>query len=217
VRTEANAEVMTWPRAAALAEVGWSPPAQLDWDGFRTRLAAEFNRYRVLGIHYSGDVFAPPRVPGVFGRHFSQDLTSCSNKVLLNLEDDAPLAGPRAVFLIDIVDPCWLMPGVGLTRPLRLTVAVGQVPFNFQIGSDREKIHLATPRTEAGELEVHLDGCNGAAALVLPLAPAAGNDAVTVLPSAVLPGTGGTHTLCLRFAQHGLDPLWAIDWVELAP
>jgi hexosaminidase len=217
VRTEANAQHMTWPRAAALAEVGWSAPTRIDWDAFRMRLASEFSRYRSLGIHYSGDVFAPARVLGPYERHFSQDLKTCENKLVLNLEDDAPLEGPRAVFLVDIMDPCWLMPAADLSRALTLTAAVGQVPFNFQIGHDIEKIHLDAPRTPAGELEVRLDGCDGAPALVLPLAPAVGNDAVTVLPAATVPGAGGVHTLCLRFAQRGLDPLWTIDWVQVTP
>ena len=217
IRTAADAEYMTWPRAAALAEVGWSAPARLDWDGFRMRLAAEFTRYRALGIHYSDDVFAPPRLLAPFDRHFSQDLKTCASKLVLNLEDDAPLAGPRAVFLVDIMEPCWLMPAVDLSRPLTLTAAVGQVPFNFQIGQDVGKIRLDAPRTPAGELEVRLDGCDGSPALTLPLAPAAANDAVTVLPRAALPRAGGVHTLCFRFAQRGLDPLWAIDWVQLSP
>ncbi|HEV2286107.1 MAG TPA: family 20 glycosylhydrolase, partial [Steroidobacteraceae bacterium] len=216
VRTEANAEYMTWPRAAALAEVAWSAPARIDWDSFRMRLASEFTRYRALGIHYADDVFAPPRVVGPYERHYSQDLKTCESKLLLNLEDDAPLAGPRAVFLVDIMDPCWLLPAVDLGKALTLTAAVGQVPFNFQIGHDIEKIHLDAPRTPAGELEVRLDGCAGAPAVTLPLAPAVANDAVTVLPPAVLKG-GGVHTLCLRVAQRTLDPLWTIDWVQVAP
>jgi hexosaminidase len=52
---------------------------------------------------------------------------------------------------------------------------------------------------------------------VLPLAPAAGNDAVTVLPAAELPPLKGTHALCFTFTQRTLDPLWAIDSVQLAP
>jgi hypothetical protein len=32
-----------------------------------------------------------------------------------------------------------------------------------------------------------------------------------------LPAMSGSHELCLRFAQHGLDPLWVIDWLQLAP
>jgi hexosaminidase len=216
VRTEANAAYMTWPRAAALAEVAWSPASKIDWDGFEKRLAAEFTRYRSWGIHYSDDVFAPPRLVGTYERHFSQDLRTCTGKLGLNLEDDAPLAGPRAVFLVDIMDPCWILPAADLTQVASITAAVGQVPFNFQIGRDIEAIHLNPPRTPSGELEVRLDRCDGAPLAVLPLAPAAGNDAVTVLPPAALPRESGAHSLCLRFTQRALDPLWTIDWVQLS-
>jgi hexosaminidase len=215
VRTEADAAYMTWPRAAALAEVGWSPPERIGWNGFMERLGAEFERYRLLGVHFSDDVFAPARQVGPFERHYSQDLETCT-KASLNLEDDAPLAGPRAVFLIDIMDPCWKLPAIDLTHGATLTAAVGQVPFNFEIGKDIERIHLNSPRSEAGELQVRLDRCDGEPAAVLPLAPAAGNDAVTELPAAALPAAAGAHTLCFRFTQRTLDPMWAIDWVQLS-
>jgi hexosaminidase len=207
---------MTWPRAAALAEVGWSPPARRDWRDFLLRLPAEFDRYRTLGIHYSDEVFTTARTVGPYERHMSQDLKTCSEKLVLNLEDDAPLHSARAVFLIDIENPCWILPGIDLSGARALTVAVGQVPFNFQIGKDIEAIRLNPAHTQAGELEVRAEGCQGTPIAVLPLAPAADNDAVTVLPAVPLPHLSGTHELCLQFAQHGLDPLWAIDWLQLS-
>ena len=216
VRTDADAAYMTWPRAAALAEAAWSPASKVDWDSFEERLAAEFTRLRALGIHYSEDVFAPPRIVGTYERRFSQDLKPCTSNLGLNLEDDAPLKGPRAVFLVDIMDPCWILPATDLTQVASITAAVGQVPFNFQIGKEIDTIHFNPPRTPAGELEVRLDGCEGAPVAVLPLAPAAGSDAVTVLPAAALPRKSGAHTLCFRFTQHKLEPLWVLDWVQLA-
>jgi len=38
-----------------------------------------------------------------------------------------------------------------------------------------------------------------------------------VLPAAELPPLEGTHALCFTFTQRTLDPLWAIDWLQLAP
>jgi len=146
---------------------------------------------RLLGIHYSDDVFAPPRTVGPSERHLSQDLKTCTDKLVLSLEDDAPLEGERAVFLIDIMNPCWVLPGVDLSHAATLTAAVGQVPFNFQIGKEIEAIKLNPPRTLQGELEVRLDGCEGEPIAVLPLAPAADNDAVTVLPAVPLTGSPG--------------------------
>ena len=80
------------------------------------RMRPQLQRYRALAIPHAEDVFAPARVVGANERHMSQDLATCSNKLVLSVEDDAPLAGPRAVFLIDIMDPCWIMAGVAARR-----------------------------------------------------------------------------------------------------
>ncbi|HXY76530.1 MAG TPA: family 20 glycosylhydrolase [Steroidobacteraceae bacterium] len=216
VRTEERVAYMTWPRAAAVSEVGWSSGERLDWSDFLSRLPAEFDRYRLLGIHYADEVFQERPSVAPYARHMSQDLKTCTDHLVLNLEDDAPLEGPRAVFLIDIANPCWIFPSVDFTSRMHLTAAVGQLPFNFQIGKDREAIHFKTPHSAAGELEVRLDGCEGDPLVTLPLAPAADNDAVTVLPSVALPEVAGRHDLCFTFTQRTLDPLWAIDWVQVS-
>ncbi|MBS0479831.1 MAG: family 20 glycosylhydrolase [Proteobacteria bacterium] len=52
VRTTAYADRMLWPRASALAELGWTPAAQRSWRSFAARLPAEFARYRRLGFGY---------------------------------------------------------------------------------------------------------------------------------------------------------------------
>ncbi|MGN6817186.1 MAG: family 20 glycosylhydrolase [Sphingomonas sp.] len=53
VRLTAYADRMLWPRAAALAELGWTPAAKRDWNGFAARLPAEFARYKRLGFAYN--------------------------------------------------------------------------------------------------------------------------------------------------------------------
>lgn len=52
------AQYLLVPRLPALAEVAWSPQAQRNWDGFRTRIAAHAPRWRLLGINF----FASPQV-----------------------------------------------------------------------------------------------------------------------------------------------------------
>jgi hexosaminidase len=142
-------------------------------------------------------------------------LKTCTDKLVLSLEDDAPVRGERAIFLIDIMNPCWIFESADLSRATALQVGVGQVPFNFQIGKEKEAIHLAAPRTRDGELEVRMDNCESEPIAVLPLAPAVANDAVTPLPAVRLPRTQGRHDLCFRFTQKTLDPMWALDWVQL--
>jgi hexosaminidase len=217
IRTEDRVAYMTFPRAAAVAEVGWSPAEQHDWDGFLRRLPSQFARYRALGLRYSDDALRPTKAPapGPFDVHASQDLRTCTDKLVLSLEDDAPIRGNRAVFLIDVMNPCWIFPSADLSHGPTLQVAVGQVPFNFQIGKDRDSIRLATPQSTDGELEVHLDSCEGTPIAALPLAPAVKNNAVTQLPPLRLPPAVGRHDLCFRFAQRSLDPLWAVDWIQL--
>ena len=217
IRTEDQVEYMTFPRAAAVAEIGWAESGKHDWNDFIRRLPAELARYKAVGLTYSDDALRPEvvRKLGPFDRYASQDLKTCTDKVVLSLEDDAPLQGKRAIFLIDIMNPCWILPAADLSHAPTLHAAVGQVPFNFQIGKDRDNIRLATPQTRAGELEVHLDSCAGERIAFTSLAPAAGNDAVTRLPAIRLPQTSGRHDLCFRFTQSTLDPLWALDWVQL--
>ncbi|MCX5643440.1 MAG: beta-N-acetylhexosaminidase [Phycisphaerae bacterium] len=43
---------MTYPRAAALSEVLWSPRASHNWDQFLTRLAGDLERLRALEVNY---------------------------------------------------------------------------------------------------------------------------------------------------------------------
>jgi hexosaminidase len=173
--------------------------------------AATFAGARKISRETRGNVSRMAR------RRFSHDLELCSEKLVLSLEDDAPVDGLRSVFLIDIMNPCWIWEGVDLSAIARIRAAVGQVPFNFQLGADRDKIELPVPATAAGELEVRANGCGGNPVAVLPLRDAERNNAVTVL-SRELAGHGdGPTDLCFRFTSRELDPMWAIDWIELSP
>jgi len=214
IRTEERVEYMTFPRAAALSEVGWSPAASLNWHDFLARLPEQLHRYEMLGIQAHRDRpqggTAQPRA-----ELSSHELKSCTDKVLLSLEDDAPLRGPRAAFLVDIMNPCWIYPAADLSSDRSLVAAVGQVPFNFQLGADIHNIKLDPPQTPAGELEVRIDSCDGERVATLSLQPALASNAVTQLPAASIARRSGKHALCLKITQRSLDPLWVIDRVRL--
>lgn len=286
IRTEERVEAMAFPRAAAVAEIGWSPATARDWTGFVQRLPGELARYRALDlsaddstlklkaapqpdpaggadqialssltgvgqVRYTLDGSAPTPASAAYARPIaaggaqrlraqafagqqpvsqpldlrldadfwqrraSQALRACTDKLTLDLEDDAPLAGARAVMLVDLMNPCWIFPQRDLTAGGVLTVAVGALPFNFQLGADRARIPLRPTRTPEGELEVR-DGCAGDLVASLPLARAAPRDGVTTL-TANLPPRPGRHDLCLQFTARDVDPTWAVDWVRLAP
>lgn len=219
MRTEQRVEYMTFPRVAAVAEVGWSALEKRDWDGFRTRMPSQMSRYAMLGIHaYSENdaLVATPRSDVPRTKRSSHQLATCTKAILLSLEDDAPLVGDRETFMLDIMNPCWIYKDADLTRVTDIEAAVGQLPFNFQLGAEPRERKLYTPQTPEGELEVRIDGCDGQRIAVLPLKPAVTNNGVTELPAAKINHREGTHDLCLRFAQPSQEPMWVLDWVQFA-
>jgi hexosaminidase len=115
--------------------------------------------------------------------------------------------------MVDIQNPCWIARKVDLAKVHSLVAAVGQIPFNFQIGEAASKISFPAPTTPEGELQVRLGSCDGKVVASLPLAPAVKSDAVTVLPRAPIEGEG-VQDLCFRFSQRKLDPIWVIDWID---
>ncbi len=146
----------------------------------------------------------------------SDELASCNKKLPLRLEDDAPLLGERAVFNVDILDACWIYAKAPLNGIAQVQISVGQIPYNFQLWHDSDKIvsHAAASKRE--ELQVRLDTCAGEILAALPLTPALAQSGLSTL-TANLPARSGTHDLCLFFTTRGHDPLWAIDAVQLLP
>jgi hexosaminidase len=150
-------------------------------------------------------------------RRSSDALQQCSGKLALRLEDDAPPDGPRAFFNVDLFNPCWIYAHAPLDGVVGIAVAVGQLPYNFQLWKDVANIvPRPAPQVPDGELLVRIDSCTGATLAKLPLGPALGNPAVTLLKASWVPQVG-LHDLCFMFSGHGTDPLWAIASVQLVP
>jgi hexosaminidase len=150
----------------------------------------------------------------------SHQLELCGAGINLSLEDDAAKTGsgdgPRAVFAVDLMNPCWVWKGADLSTGLTLSARIGQVPFNFQIGADRQKIPLRPPATPAGELEVRIDGCAGERIAAIPLGAAARGPGLGTAAGA-LPKREGVHDLCLTFTARTVEPTLVLDQVTLTP
>jgi hexosaminidase len=211
MRTEARVDYMTFPRISALAEVAWSPAERINWEDFQRRLDPQLRRYDKAGIVWGREVELQPQPL----RRLSHDLDQCGDGYLLSLEDDAPIEGERAVYLVNISNPCWIWRGVDLSKASSLRAVVGQIPFNFQIGQDAQKIPLPKPASKDGEFEVRVGGCSGAPAVTASLTPAVSNFGLTPLPSIELPVKEGTHDLCFKFTRSKIDPIWVIGSLEL--
>jgi hexosaminidase len=214
IREEQNVAYAAFPRAAALAELAWSPASSHDQVGFINRMAAELDRYAVLGLTHSTHLARGAPAPASPFARDSHELTLCSNAIGLSIEGPAPFSGKRPVFLHDIMNPCWIWAKADLGGVTQIAVGAAQLPFNFQIGADLETVAKRAPTTPDGELEVHLDTCDGTkvATLAMPHpAPAAG---LVTVRGPIAPQTG-RHDLCLMFTTPRLDPYWALHTVEL--
>ena len=57
--TMRDVEFLAMPRLAAIAEVGWSMPAQHTWPSFLARLGAQAPRWTALGVNF----YRAPEIP----------------------------------------------------------------------------------------------------------------------------------------------------------
>ena len=294
VRTETRATYMTYPRAVAVAELGWSPPHRRDWGNFVLRLADYMPALKRLVPDAADEPFAVRVDAGVTDDAYSTAVTSttvtlssqagvgdirytldgsepgsgatlyagpfeaslpvtvraaifhngrpvagetrrdvtaqsllrrddrelelCGNGITLALEDDGPINGERASFLVDIMNPCYRMRDVVVTQGMSVSASVGQLPFNFEIGEAIDGITHKPPLTAHGELNVHLGDCDGPVVASLPLDAAVDRHGTTELPPTriqVPADAAAKADLCFDFTQRGIDPFWVIDWVQL--
>ncbi|WP_337040567.1 glycoside hydrolase family 20 protein [Emticicia sp. 17c] len=53
IQTPSQVEYMVYPRASAIAEIGWTSLKQKDYDDFTTRLQTHFKRLKYLAVNYA--------------------------------------------------------------------------------------------------------------------------------------------------------------------
>jgi hexosaminidase len=206
--TPQRVEHAAFPRTAALAEVLWSPQAQRNWPDFQVRLPAQLDRYRALGVNFADESSAPDA--DAKNSKNSDELLPCKPGQGLPLRLPGP--GAAGVYRVDIFDPCWIYPHADLDNARHVAVVAAPLPYNFQLWKDSDKIVLRRSATPTGELQMHLDSCDGALTAI-PLPPATAGATLT----APLPQIQGTHDLCFTFTRATVDPMWAIDTVQLLP
>jgi len=145
----------------------------------------------------------------------SDELSLCSKWLSIKLDDDYPREGDRAAMMVDIVEPCWVYDAPDMDGVTGIEVAVGNLPFNFQIGDQVNDVKRATPETDVGEIVVYKNSCDATDEVArLPLAPAAASHGITTL-KAPLEGVADAASLCFRIAANHYEPIWAIDRVRL--
>jgi hexosaminidase len=142
-------------------------------------------------------------------------LAMCSQGLMLRLEDDGPLTGPRAIYNVDIFNPCWLWRDAPLAGVAGVEVRAGRIPYYFQLWKDEANRKFRPVRTAHGELEIRA-GCEGDLLASVPLPAAPAKDGFIDL-EAKLPAQSASGDLCFVFTGDTRPSMWAIDAVRLLP
>jgi hexosaminidase len=216
IREQNNVGYALFPRTAALAELARSPAAAHDKASFMARVPAELGRYAALGLPHSTHLTVGPQPPVSARIRDSHELKLCGNGGSLSVEGPAPLTGKRPVFLHAPADPCWIFEKANLTGIAQIQAEAGSLPYNRPVSSAAQKVVLRPQATANGELEVHLDNCDGAKIAVLTMPKPEPNIALATVSGAMTPQTG-VHDLCLVFTRAKPDPYWALHTVQLMP
>ncbi|HEY3859255.1 MAG TPA: family 20 glycosylhydrolase, partial [Gammaproteobacteria bacterium] len=145
----------------------------------------------------------------------SDALATCADKLVLRIEDDRPLEGPRPVYRTDIMDMCWQWKAAPLDGIGHIKLTLGNMPWNYQLAHDITGV-VQRPDSGAPSVEIHLDACDGHRLASLSLAEAAKTDLQTTL-TATLPPTQGSHDLCILVTGSPVQSFWGLDRVELLP
>jgi len=144
-----------------------------------------------------------------------EQLAMCTQSLMLRLEDDGPLQGERAIFNVDIFNPCWSWKAAPLQGISKIQVRAGQIPYYFQLAHDESHRTFKPAKSAHGELEISA-GCDGKALASVPLPAKPEADGFISL-NADLPAQTEAADLCIRFTGDTRPTMWVLDRVTLVP
>jgi hexosaminidase len=145
-------------------------------------------------------------------RRSSDELDTCSDKLVLRLESPNAVNGERPVYKVDIMDTCWTWKGVKLDGRYGIAVTVDRLPYNYALWKDVKSVVSRKARSAAGELEVHQDTCDGPKLTTIPLAKAKDGRATL---DGILPKREGAHDLCFVITGKPGPKMWVLGDVQL--
>ena len=146
----------------------------------------------------------------------SDELDVCKNDVVLRVEGVEPLQGPRPIYKVNIMDTCWQWKAASLDGARRVTIRTGSLPWNYQLAHEIKDVIVRPNATKHGEIDVHLDSCDGPRIARLSL-PAAASGKLQIALTAQLAAAQGKHDLCFAVSGDPKQGMWGIDTVELSP
>ncbi|MFD0724598.1 beta-N-acetylhexosaminidase [Lysobacter brunescens] len=144
-----------------------------------------------------------------------ETLKMCTGALMLRLEDDTTVAGERAIFNVDIFNPCWEWTQAPLSSTRAVALRVGRIPYYFQLAHD-EKNRRFKPATTAHGEAVLRAGCDGPVLATTPLPAAPGKDGFLDL-TLPLPAQTESKDLCVYFTGDTRPTMWVLDRIRLLP
>lgn len=144
-----------------------------------------------------------------------EQLAMCTGQLMLRLEDDGPRLGERAIYNVDIFNPCWTWKRAPLAGIGAVEVRAGRIPYFFQLAHDEPHRSFKPASTAHGELELHA-GCDGPLLASLPMPAQPDADGFVTL-RAPLQGAPANADLCLWFTGDTRPAMWVLDRVTLQP
>lgn len=144
-----------------------------------------------------------------------ETLKMCTGALMLRLEDDTTVDGERAIFNVDIFNPCWEWTQAPLSSTRAVALRMGRIPYYFQLAHD-EKSRSFKPATTAHGEAVLRAGCDGPVLATTPLPAAPGKDGFLDL-TLPLPAQSESKDLCVYFTGDTRPAMWVLDRIRLLP
>ena len=171
------------------------------------------------GAFFGGAALAPPvardlSVASLLTRS-DEELAMCTGQLMLRLEDDGPRDAPRAIYNVDIFNPCWNWKQAPLAGIGAVEVRAGRIPYFFQLAHDEHLRGFKPAKAAHGELELHA-GCDGPLLATLPMPETPDADGFVTL-IAPLRNAPVSTDLCLWFTGDTRPTMWVLDRVTLLP
>ena len=142
-----------------------------------------------------------------------EQLAMCTGQLMLRLEDDGPRVGPRAVFNVDIFNPCWSWQQAALAGIDSIEVRAGRIPYFFQLAGDEPHRTFKPANSKYGELELHA-GCDGPLLASVPLPATPDADGFITL-HAPLHNPPARTDICVWFTGDTRPAMWVLDRMTL--
>lgn len=147
-----------------------------------------------------------------------EQLTLCTMEgPVLRMEDDGPAEGPRALFNVNIFEPCWQWKSAPLDGIASIRVRAGRLPYLIQLGAEDSKRRFLPAEAAHGELDIRMDGCEGPRLTTAALPAAPGDDGFITLRASLPTPATGLHDLCIRFSGDTRPAMWVLDRITLLP